>query len=255
VDREQAAGIVETALERVRALRSAMPNAPEHVAFVQTVGLQLARIFGRDSAVSRNFSAIKYQVTGGFVANPLNYESELARHTMGAYQRGLGIAEGILLSASELLALPDVSGILRAGRIRSEGARIFISHGKTSPALEKVERLLRALGLQPVIVARGPSEGMAVDDLVEARMDECDCAIILATADDKIDSHYQPRPNVIHEIGMAQQKLADKVIYLKEEGCEFPSNVRPKVWETFTQSNLETAYEKISKELRAFGLL
>ena len=46
-----------------------------------------------------------------------------------------------------------------------------------------------------------------------------------------------------------------RVIYLKEEGCEFPSNVRPKVWENFTQQNMECGFEKISKELRALGLL
>jgi len=54
---------------------------------------------------------------------------------------------------------------------------------------------------------------------------------------------------------MAQEKFKRKVIYLKENGCEFPSNVRPKVWGNFTQDNMENAFEKISKELRAFGLI
>jgi len=54
---------------------------------------------------------------------------------------------------------------------------------------------------------------------------------------------------------MAQEKFKRKVIYLKENDCEFPSNVRPKVWENFTQDNMENAFEKISKELRAFGLI
>ena len=50
-------------------------------------------------------------------------------------------------------------------------------------------------------------------------------------------------------------KLDNRVIYLKEEGCEFPSNVRPKVWENFGQDNMEAAFERITKELKAFGLI
>jgi hypothetical protein len=33
------------------------------------------------------------------------------------------------------------------------------------------------------------------------------------------------------------------------------TSAQPKVWENFTQENLESAFEKIAKELRAFGLL
>lgn len=38
-------------------------------------------------------------------------------------------------------------------------------------------------------------------------------------------------------------------------GGQFPSNVAPMIWEDFTQDNMEAAFEKIGKELRAFGLL
>jgi len=68
---------------------------------------------------------------------------------------------------------------------------------------------------------------MAVDDLVELRMAESDWAVILATADDEVSGYWQPRPNVIHEIGLAQEKLDNKVIHLKEHGCEFPSERPP----------------------------
>ena len=174
---------------------------------------------------------------------------------MGAYQQGLEQAEGVLRSAREQLLQHGIDEVLRGGRIRSEAAKVFISHGKETQALTKVERFVRALGLEPVVVMRGPSEGMAVDDLVETRMSESDSAIILATADEEVAGRRPPRPNVIHEIGLAQEKLENRVIYLKEEGCEFPSNVAPKVWENFRQDNMEAAFDKISKELRAFGFL
>jgi len=252
---DDAIGIVDEALAKVDALRSSRANSPDHVEFIQTTGMELARVFGPDSVVARNFSRIDYQSVGSFVGSAFDFDADIARRRYGAFLRGLDVAEGVLRSARNQLASRGVEDLLRQSRIRSGGARIFVSHGTESPALAKVERFLRALGVEPIVVSRGPSEGMAVDDLVEKRMAEADCAIILATADEEVEGRRQPRPNLIHEIGLAQEKLGMRVIYLKEEGCEFPSNVRPKVWENFTQQNMECGFEKISKELRAFGLL
>lgn len=86
-------------------------------------------------------------------------------------------------------------------------------------------------------------------------MEECQAQIVLATADDQADGAWQPRMNVIHEVGLGQRMFKDRIIYLKEDRCEFPSNVAPKVWEPFSRDNLEPAYQKIAKELRAMGLL
>ena len=138
--------------------------------------------------------------------------------------------------------------------------KVFISHGKESRALTKLERFLRGLGITPIIVKHEPSLGKALDDLVEQRMEICVGVIILATKDDKVkdvngEEYFQPRPNVIHEIGLAQEKVKDKIIYLKEEGCSFPSNIAPKVWENFTQDNMEDAFLKVVKELKAFGVI
>ncbi|MBI4379318.1 MAG: nucleotide-binding protein [Nitrospinae bacterium] len=137
--------------------------------------------------------------------------------------------------------------------------RIFISHGIETNALIKLERFLRGLGIAPVIVKNEPSEGKAIDDLVEDQMDTCMAVIILATKDDKVktakEEYYQPRPNVIHEMGLAQEKIQNNIIYLKEEGCIFPSNIAPKVWENFTHDNMDEAFIKIAKELKAFRII
>ncbi len=110
-------------------------------------------------------------------------------------------------------------------------------------------------GLTPVIMKHEPSQGKAVDDLVEQHMASCLCMIALATRDDQVEGRFQPRPNVIHEIGLAQEKLNERIVYLKEEGCDFPSNISPKVWENFTQDNMEDAFTKVVKELRAFRII
>lgn len=251
--KEQALTRISSALAKIPHLRDSYGGSAEHVEFVQTTGLDLARIFGPDSPVTRNFSAITYQ-GGGFLASYWTYEQDLARNRREAFESGLDAAEGILRSAQEQLTEFGADEVLRRSRLRSDGARVFVSHGGESNALSKLERFLRALGVTPVIVAREPSEGMSLDSLVEKRLGECDCAIILATADDEVEGRWQPRPNVLHEIGLAQERLSDTVIYLREEKCEFPSNVRPKVWENFTQENMDAAFEKVVKELRAFGL-
>lgn len=255
MDTSDAIKSLQEAIGEIKKLRGQRIYSVDHIAFIQSTGLELGRIFGPDSVVSRNFSQINYSFVGSFLSNPWDFETEKARKNQEAYLTGLDLAEGILLSAIEQLQKHGADEILTESRIKLGGGRIFISHGTQTLALTKVERFIRALGLEPIIVVREASQGMSVDDLVDKKMSECDCAIILATGDDTIGDRKQPRPNVIHEIGLAQEKLQNKVIYLKEEDCEFPSNVRPKVWENFTQENMEAAFEKISKELRAFGLL
>lgn len=255
MDTKEALSIIQQAIEKIPILRESRLFSPEHTEFIQTTGLELARIFGPDSVIAKNFSQLRYQSTGTYLTTYSDYEKDIARRDYEAYLQGIYQAEGILLSAQNLLNRHGVDKMLAESRIKMGGGRVFISHGKQTPALDKVERFIRALGLEPIIVMREASEGLAVDDLVEKRMVESDCALILATADEEIDNRKQPRPNVIHEIGLAQEKFGKKVIYLKEEKCEFPSNVRPKVWENFTQENMEAAFEKISKELHAFGLI
>jgi len=255
MDSKEAVAMITEALQKVSFLRSKQPYCPEHVEFMQTTGLELTRIFGPDSVVVRNFTQIPYSLRGSFPVDALSWQRELASKKRRAFLDGLDMAEGVLRSAKDQLEKYGVEEMLKESRLKVAGARIFISHGVQTPALDKVERFVRAMGLSPVIVIREASQGMAVDDLVDARMDECDCAIILATADEEINGRRQPRPNVTHEIGLAQEKFGNRIIYLKETGSEFPSNVQPKVWGSFTQENMETAFEKISKELHAFGFI
>lgn len=255
MDQKKALEVVRAALAKIPLLRQRNPGTAEHTAFVQTTGMQLARLFGPQSPITLNFSSVTYHDRGGWVSNAADLQRDQARHVAGAYQAGLTAAEGVLSSAAEILEDEDAEHILRASRVREEGARVFISHGHAPDTLARLEGYIRSLGLRPVVVAHEPSEGLAVDALVEKRISECDCAVILATADDDVDGTKQARANVIHEIGLAQRILENRVIYLKERRCVFPTNISPKVWEEFERDNMERAFEKIVKELRAFDLL
>ena len=149
----------------------------------------------------------------------------------------------------------DNGDIIKPLLANNQPAKAFISHGKQSNALNKIERFLRELGIEPLIVKDQASQDKTVDDKVNYYLDQSDCVVILATGDVSIDTKLHPRENVIHEIGLAQKTLAGKIIYLLEKGAEFPSNISPKVWETFKQSNMENVFQRIIIELRAFGIL
>jgi predicted nucleotide-binding protein len=133
--------------------------------------------------------------------------------------------------------------------------KAFIAHGGKSVALDKLCRFVEALGVKALVVEEQPSKAKALDDKVEYYMSEADCAIILAMGNDEIKGKLYPRQNVIHEIGLAQRTLPERIIYLLEKGTEFPSNIHPKVWESFTQDCMDEAFIAIARELRAFGLI
>lgn len=139
--------------------------------------------------------------------------------------------------------------------IPTEPPKAFISHGKESAALRKLREFIETLGIEPLIVGKRASLDKNLPDKVNTYLNQADFVIILATADDKVEDKLQPRQNVIHEIGLAQKTHPGKIIYLLEERAEFPSNIRPKVWESFKQRNMLNALLGIVRELRAYGML
>ena len=66
----------------------------------------------------------------------------------------------------------------------------------------------------------------------------------------KVKGIVRPRPS-----SRIAQRLPDRVIYLLENGANFPSNIVEKVYERFTQDNMEKAQVKIVRELKSFGIL
>lgn len=141
--------------------------------------------------------------------------------------------------------------------ITMQPPKAFIAHGGESPARDKVVNFLDALGITPVIVEEQPSEGRSKDKNVEHYLKQCDCAIILATKGD-VDGRtgeFIPRGNILIEISRCQEILPVRTVYLLEEGAKFPTNIDEKVWERFSEDYMDKALIKVTKELRAFGLI
>jgi predicted nucleotide-binding protein len=172
------------------------------------------------------------------------------------YLKGLDNYETALKSIIEkyeLLGFKDE----RAAGIQPAAPKAFIAYGGESPARTKLSSFLNALGITPIIVEEQPKEGRSINENIDWYLKQCDCAIILATKGD-IDGKtgdFIPRGNILIEVGRCQERLPNKTIYLLEEGAIFPSNVSEKLWERFTQDNMENAFIKTANELRAFGLI
>lgn len=120
-----------------------------------------------------------------------------------------------------------------------------------------MESFLKILGINPLIAEEEPSIDRSPNQQVEWCLDNADCVIILGTADDKDlkDGKLYPRRNVHIEIGRVQERFPGKIIYLLEEGASFPTNITEKLYERFTQENMEKAFLKIARELTAFGII
>ena len=135
--------------------------------------------------------------------------------------------------------------------------KAFIAQGGDSRALAKLREFLDGLGVDPLVVEKRPSQGRSVNANVEHYLKQADSAIVLATKGD-IDGKTRellPRANVSIELGRCEERFPGRMVYLLEDGATFSSDAREKVWERFTQDNMEAAFIKIAKELRAFGII
>jgi len=163
----------------------------------------------------------------------------------------------VLDSVSSDLAFSEFPEGTTEKLVATHPPKAFIAHRGKIAARDKLKDFLTALGVTPIIVEEQPSEGRSIDKNVEHYLKQCDCAIILATKGD-VDGHtgeFIPRGNILVEIGRSQELFANRMVYLLEEEAKFPTNIAEKVWERFTQDNMEKAFIKVAKELRAFGLI
>ena len=164
----------------------------------------------------------------------------------------------ILDDVSSALGRIDTSDSLQVPKQSQQARpnpRAFIAHGGQPAALTKLKEFLEALGCEPIIAEKQPSEDRSVNEQVEWCLDRSDCAIVLATAEDLQQGSFYARPNVYIELGRFQERFPGRTIYLLEEGAKLPTNVDEKIWAPFTQENVEEAFLKVVREMRAFGYL
>ena len=246
MDRNNTIELLKQALSEVPRLRTLDHHNRDFTLWLNRVRDILEVAFGKNSTEYARFSKAVTTFWG---------RSDTEKQE--AYDSYLNDYETVLES---IIRKYETLGIEEKPAASTEPPKVFISHGKGGGALLKLESFLNGLGVQPIIVKNQPNLDRTINEKVEGYLNEADFVIIFATGDDKVADAKkgeikQPRQNVIHEIGLAQKTQPGKIIYLLEEGAKFPSNITPKVYQSFVRQSMDGAFTSIVREMRKLGIL
>lgn len=240
---QRALDLLKGYLKEIPILKKLHPDNEQWSLWRNKVNVVLKAAFGNDSD---EYMTLNPRVYGGMKDEQRGYLRDLEYAERGIKE---------ILQKYDILGIP--SEVRSPAEKKAELPKAFIAHGGESHALTKLKEYLVDLGVKPLIVEKEASESRSVNEQVEHNLAQADCAIVLGTADDKnlADGRLYPRDNVEIEIGRFQERFPRRTIYLLEKGAFSPSNISEKVYERFTQDNMEKAFAKVARELRAFGIL
>ncbi len=252
MDKREAIELLKQALTEIPQLKGLQYDDKKYQLWLDRVQQIISNGLSRDDSKTFISIDLPIPVIDSFTSSTVRQNHYLKRLA----QYGVNIEK--IIQKYEMLGVEEKSTVIEVppeSIFREVPPQAFISHGKKTAALRKLTEFIGTLGIEPLIVKKQASLDKDLPDKVNLYLSQADFVIILATADDKVEDKLQPRQNVIHEIGLAQKTHSGRIIYLLEEGAEFPSNIRPKVWESFKQRTMMDAFLGIIRELRAYGIL
>ncbi|HEY4874529.1 MAG TPA: nucleotide-binding protein [Puia sp.] len=135
--------------------------------------------------------------------------------------------------------------------VNPDGKKVFVVHGHDMAALHEICRILvEEFNLEPVVLSEQPNVGLdTIISKFERLANDCFCAIILLTPDDKTDDpqNVRARQNVIFELGYFLGKLRTpdkrKIIILKKNNVEIPSDINGVLYLQFHTNITEVFYQ------------
>ena len=147
--------------------------------------------------------------------------------------------------------------------------RIFIVHGHDELPKEQLARMLKEMGLEPVILHEQPDKGRTIIEKFEEVCEDVGFAFVIITPDDvgvdrelyekmKVEEYrncfrYRARQNVVFELGFFYGKLGrNRVCCLYKGNVELLSDISGVLYIEFKDSVRER-YADIIKELKAAG--
>lgn len=142
----------------------------------------------------------------------------------------------------------------------SLGEGIFVAHGKNKRPLEQLKKILDQFRIPYKVAVEEPNLGRPIGTKVREIMEACNCAILIFTADEEFqDSEgntiWRPSENVVYELGAAGFLYDKRIVILKEEGVQFPSNFNELGYISFGRDQLESKSMDVLKELIGFGIV
>jgi len=219
----------------------------------------LIRAFGESHRHVLAFSETITRKNIGF-----NYKQEF-KHEVN---QGLGILESV--SETLMLDLDNISNLETVDIVEQQSLSedIFIVHGHNEEMKQSVARVLRDLGLNPIILHEQPNGGKTIIEKFESNTTQITFAVILLSADDlaasleeinsiKGDEVYQhlekrARQNVVFEMGYFAGKLKRaNVFFLLQDGVAKPGDLDGIVYTPYDSARA-WRFELV-KELRNAG--
>lgn len=140
------------------------------------------------------------------------------------------------------------------------GKNIFIGHGKNKKPLEQLKKILDQFQIPYKVAKDEPNLGRPISAKVKATMSECNCAILIFTADEEFSSPdgeavWRPSENVVHELGAVSYLYESRIVILKEEAVKLPSNFSDLGYISFGKDQLQAQSMEVLKELIGFGIV
>lgn len=173
-----------------------------------------------------------------------NYKREFTSEV----NEGLSVLESI----SETLKLGLDNDTLKATKQTSN--KVFIVHGHAEAVNQEVARTIEKLGLEAIILREQPNSGKTIIEKFEEYAKDVNFAVILLTADDKIEGveTFRARQNVIFEMGYFMGALGrHNVMCMLQENVEKPGDIDGVVYTMIDKAGV-WKYSLV-KELKACG--
>ena len=129
---------------------------------------------------------------------------------------------------------------------------VFIGHGRSQLWRDLKDHLQDMQGYQIEAYEMGARAGHAIRDILDSMLGKSSFALIVMTAEDEmVDGTYQPRMNVVHELGLFQGSLGWlRAIMLLEDGAEDFSNMAGIQQIRFSKGNIREAFGDVLATLR-----
>jgi predicted nucleotide-binding protein len=140
------------------------------------------------------------------------------------------------------------------------GQAIFVAHGKNKKPLEQLKHILDQFKVPYRVAADEPHLGRPISQKVRETMHECNCAVLIFTADEEFTNKddktiWRPSENVVHELGASGYLYDKRIVILKEEGVTLPSNFSDLGYISFAKDQLDAKAMEVLKELIGFGIV
>lgn len=208
-------------------------------------------IFGEHSHYLADFDEIQYSdLMTSLLGDKKASESK--------FWQGVAIAKNMLVAMGEVKASEAVVAAESAPvTLGATPKRVFIGHGRNPLWLAVRSFLEKDCGLEVACYESESRTSQSIVAIVEAMLEQVNIAVIVMTAEDATaDGQIRARENVVHEAGLSQGKLGfRRVVILKQEGVQVPSNLDGLQYISFTDTRIDQAFYKLGRFLKDAELI